>query len=108
VIHTIFPTIEAAAIAVTLLVLVAGRQGVIFKVVNLRAAQHVGKLSFSLYIWQQLFLVPSVGTSAPAFMLHSNVLYRWPLLYLAAFCSFNFLERPLIKLRSQFRHGVSV
>jgi peptidoglycan/LPS O-acetylase OafA/YrhL len=103
-----FPTIEAAAIALTLLVLVAGKRGVVFTVMNLRAVQHVGILSYSLYIWQQLFLVPRIGTSAIGALWHWPVLFRLLLLYLVAFCSFNFLERPLLKLRSRFRHGVSV
>ena len=103
-----FPTITAAAIALTLLVLVAGKRGVMFKVMNLRAMQHLGKLSYSLYIWQQLFLVPSPGTIALGALSRWPVLFRSLLLYLAAFCSFNFLERPFIKLRSRFRHGVAV
>jgi peptidoglycan/LPS O-acetylase OafA/YrhL len=106
--RTFFPTIEAAAIALTLLVLVAGRRGVVFTVMNLRAAQHIGTLSYSLYIWQQLFLVPRIGTIAIGALWHWPVLIRLLLLYLVAFCSFNFLERPLLKLRSRFRHGVSV
>jgi peptidoglycan/LPS O-acetylase OafA/YrhL len=106
--HLTFPTIEAVTITLTVLVLVAGKRGVMFKVVNLRAVQHLGILSYSLYIWQQLFLVPSFGT------LTIGALWRWPLLirllllYLAALCSFNFLERPLVRLRSRFRHGVTV
>jgi peptidoglycan/LPS O-acetylase OafA/YrhL len=103
-----FPTIEAAAIALTLLVLAAGRHGVVFTVMNLRAVQHLGILSYSLYIWQQLFLAPSIGTGAIGALWYWPALLRLLLLYLVAFCSFNFLERPLLKLRSRFRHGVSV
>jgi peptidoglycan/LPS O-acetylase OafA/YrhL len=102
------PTIQAAAIALTLLVLVAGKRGVMFTVVNLRAAQHLGKLSYSLYIWQQIFFLPSFGTIAVGAPWRWPALFRLPLIYLAAFCSFNFFERPFIKLRSKFRHGVAV
>jgi peptidoglycan/LPS O-acetylase OafA/YrhL len=106
--HVTFPTIDAVAIALAVLVLVAGRRGAMFKVVNLRALQHVGILSYSLYIWQQLFLVPSFGTTAIGALWHWPLFIRLVLLYLAALCSFNFLERPLVRLRSRFRHGVSV
>jgi peptidoglycan/LPS O-acetylase OafA/YrhL len=106
--HLTFPTIEAVAITLAVLVLVAGRRGAMFKVVNLRAVQHLGILSYSLYIWQQLFLVPRFGTPENGALWHWPLLIRLLLLYLVALCSFNFLERPLVRLRSRFRHGVTV
>jgi peptidoglycan/LPS O-acetylase OafA/YrhL len=98
----LLPTLEAVAIATTLLVLVAGNQGAAFRLLNSRILTHIGKLSFSLYIWQQLFLQPS---SAPTIL---QLFLRLLGTYLASFCSFSFFERPLVKLRSKFRHGVAV
>jgi peptidoglycan/LPS O-acetylase OafA/YrhL len=96
------PTIEAVAIALTLLVVVGGKPGMPFRLLNSRIPTHVGTLSYSLYIWQQLFLVPGAATST------LSLLCRLAATYLVAFCSFNFFERPFIKLRSRFRRGVSV
>jgi peptidoglycan/LPS O-acetylase OafA/YrhL len=98
----IIPTFEALGIALTLLVVVAGRPGTAFRLLNWRASSHIGKLSYSMYIWQQLFLAPHSVTRLFA------LLWRLPAIYLVSFCSFNFFERPFIKLRSRFRPGVSV
>lgn len=98
----VLPPFEAAAIAVTLLVLIAGSIGVAFRVINQPAARHVGRLSYSLYLWQQLFLLEDSATSI------FSLLGRLLAVYVVAFCSFNFLERPLLRLRKRFRHGVAV
>jgi len=108
VMHAIFPTILAVAVALSLLILVTAKQGVVFRAVNLPVVRHVGKISFSLYIWQQLFLVPSFGTSADGGLWRLPVLFRCLILYLVALCSFNLIERPFVRLRGRFRHGVAV
>ncbi len=95
-------TIEGAAIAITLLVLVAGAQGSAFRIINLPAARHIGKLSYSLYLWQEMFIGPGLTTGA------LSLAWRLAATYLTALCSFNFLERPFVRLRSRFRHGFSV
>lgn len=102
IIRLIFPTIEALTIALTLLVVVAGKAGMARHVLNWRISSHIGKLSYSLYVWQQLLLPPN--SAAGVF----SLLWRLLAIYLIAFSSFNFLERPFLKLRSKFRHGVSV
>jgi peptidoglycan/LPS O-acetylase OafA/YrhL len=96
------PTIEAVAIALTLLVVVAGKRDLPFRLLNSRVAVYVGKLSYSLYIWQQLFLISHVKVSI------FSLSWRLMAVYLTAFCSFRFVEQPFIKLRSRFRYGVSV
>ncbi len=93
---------EAVAIALTLLVVVAGKPGLPSKVLNARVPTHIGKLSYSLYIWQQLFLYPGSAASI------LSLLWRLAAAYLVALCSFRFIERPFLKLRSRFRHGVTV
>ena len=96
------PTMEAVAIALTLLVVVAGKPGLPFRLLNARVPTHIGKLSYSLYIWQQLFLPRDIAASI------LSLLCRLAAAYLVALCSFRFIERPLLKLRSRFRHGVAV
>ena len=52
----------------------------------------IGVLSYSLYIWQQLFLAPK-----PVYAFHHfpvNVL----LAFVAAYCSYRWVEKPLIAL----------
>ncbi len=54
----VMPTLSAIAIASAILTLVAGKAGIVHTLFNLPAVAHIGKLSYSLYIWQQLFLSP--------------------------------------------------
>jgi peptidoglycan/LPS O-acetylase OafA/YrhL len=102
IVNIVTPTFDGVMIALILLVLTAGEQGLVIRMLNSRIATHVGKLSYSLYIWQQLLLPPSSAFSA------LPLLWRLPAVYLAGLCSFNLVERPLLKLRSRFRRGVSV
>lgn len=102
VVNLFVPTFEAVAIALTLLAVVGGKRGVPYRLLNTGVPVFLGKLSYSLYIWQQLFLVPRSAGSIP------SLLVRLLALSLVAYCSFNFLEKPFVKLRGKFRHGVAV
>jgi peptidoglycan/LPS O-acetylase OafA/YrhL len=96
------PTLEALVIAAALVVLVAGEPCIVFRVLNSRFLTHIGKLSFSLYVWQQLFFEPN---SAPTLLMLFSRLFGT---YLASLCSFRLVERPLVRLRSKFRKGIAV
>ena len=98
----VLPTVEAALIAVALLVVIEGTKGIAFKVLNWPALQHIGKLSYGLYLWQQLFLAPYSSGSLVSLLL------RLGATYLVALCSFTFFEKPFFGLRRHFRHGVAV
>jgi peptidoglycan/LPS O-acetylase OafA/YrhL len=91
----VMPTLSAVAIAAAILTLVAGKAGPIHALFNQPAVAHIGKLSYGLYIWQQLFLysVPSPLSFA----------WRIPAIYAVSLCSFNFVEKPFLKLRKKFR-----
>lgn len=66
----------------------------------------IGRLSYGLYIWQQLFLVPD-----PERNLSFGFLQDWPLNLVAvlvcAVLSYYLLERPLIKLGHRLARPVS-
>ncbi len=98
----IMPTLEGLAIVISLLVLIAGKHGTAFQLFNLPVFNHIGRLSYSLYIWQQLFLLHDSARTLLSISL------RMALIYLVARCSFHFLEQPFLKLRSRFRRGVAV
>ena len=100
--HDALPTLAAVAIAATLLALAGGSPGLVFRIVNSSVARHIGKLSYSLYIWQELFLSPGAVTGL------FSLIWRVVTIYAVAFCSFNFVERPFVRLRGRFRRGISV
>jgi len=93
----VLPTLSAVAIACAILTLVAGKAGIMHALCNQPAAVHIGKLSYSLYIWQQLFLsshsIPTV----------QSLLWRVLAIYGVSLCSFNLVEMPFLKLRKKFR-----
>jgi len=66
-----------------------------FKILNNRWLVSVGIISYSLYIWQQLIFVlwpiPKLWFMA------------LPSAFVAAWMSYNFLERPFFSIRSKFR-----
>lgn len=75
-------------------------ESLIVKLLNLKVADKIGVLSYSLYVWQQFFLVPSYNT-------YSN--YWWTkfpqnlfLLCIAVFISYYFIEKPFLAIKKRF------
>jgi peptidoglycan/LPS O-acetylase OafA/YrhL len=93
----IMPSLSALAIAASLLTLVAGKTGIVHALFNQPAVAHLGKLSYSLYIWQQLLLSPYSISTVP------SLLWRVLAIYGMSLCSFNLVEMPFLKLRKKFR-----
>jgi peptidoglycan/LPS O-acetylase OafA/YrhL len=59
----------------------------------------VGRLSYSLYIWQQFFMWPVIF--APEIRLHAHPSLCVPLLFLAAMASYYWVEIPMIRYGSK-------
>jgi peptidoglycan/LPS O-acetylase OafA/YrhL len=88
-------TIASGAIAVILFYSVYGPQGVWYKVLNTKAFNYIGVLSYSLYLWQQLFVAKRTWwvTHFP-----QNVFC----IFFAAMFSYYIIERPFLLLKSKF------
>jgi peptidoglycan/LPS O-acetylase OafA/YrhL len=97
VVDATMPTFEGGMIAASILVLVAGQGGFARNVLNRRPVMHVGKLSYSIYLWQQFFFASGSASNLLA------VLWRIPVIYVIGLCSFNLVEKPFLKLRKRFR-----
>lgn len=69
--------------------------GMVGKLLESSATKWVGRLSYSLYLWQQLFLIP--GARHPF-----GLLQRFPInlapIFLMAILSYELVERPMIRL----------
>lgn len=72
----------------------------IVRLLNLKIADKIGILSYSLYVWQQFFLVPSYNTYST---------YWWTifpqnlfLLCIAVFISYYLIEKPFLTLKKRF------
>jgi peptidoglycan/LPS O-acetylase OafA/YrhL len=85
---------------------VLNESGLSYWLLNLAIVQWIGRLSYSLYIWQQIALIPA---GADVF------LDRWPwaqwagrfpqnlfFVFALALLSYYFLEQPMLRLKSHF------
>ncbi len=86
---------ESALLAALVAGTVLHPAGMIGRMLENSAMKWVGRLSYSLYLWQQLFLVP--GANWPLSLLQR---FPWNLVpvFLLAWMSYELLERPMIRL----------
>ena len=92
----VLPEIKAFLTALAINYLIEGHRGLIDHALNAPVIVWVGQLSYSLYLWQQLFCTDY----APWHWYNAfpiNVCFA----VLCAVCSFYLLERPLARLRSK-------
>jgi len=93
------PTLESFSVLIVLLWLLRQKDTWPGRLFNSRLLVKVGVLSYSLYLWQQLFLVP--WTSG------SWIVQRFPLNYIccfgAALLSYHLIEKPFLRLKNRNR-----
>jgi peptidoglycan/LPS O-acetylase OafA/YrhL len=95
------PSISVQAIAIAYLIasLILVPHGVFYWILNHPLVAGIGVISYSLYIWQQVFLFPA--SSAPT----SIFWQRWPANLLCAgiiaVCSYYFIETPMRQLKNR-------
>lgn len=91
-------TLQAVCISLVLIYVVRQPGTSSGRFLNLPAMRHIGVISYSLYLWQQLFTPPGHGL--------------FPLNILAAFAcaelSYRFLERPILQLRDALETKMSL
>jgi peptidoglycan/LPS O-acetylase OafA/YrhL len=92
---TIGFTAQGCCITLVMLSLIVQHEGRVGAFLNSRAISHLGVLSYSLYLWQQLFI--GAAHYPPKRLL-------WGLLFsfLLAEASFHLVERPFLRLRRRF------
>jgi peptidoglycan/LPS O-acetylase OafA/YrhL len=73
-----------------------------FKFLNLRFMNYIGKLSYSIYLWQQLF------TSYQPNYFFQKLPYGIFLIAVMSFLSFKFIETPFLHLRNKFKPSVKL
>jgi peptidoglycan/LPS O-acetylase OafA/YrhL len=96
-IRSIGYTLQEAAIAIIILYVVFRHESWLGRLLNNRVLQHFGMISYSLYLWQQLFC----GPYTQRFPL--NVI----LIVLCAEASYFLIEKPSLKLRDKIQRKMS-
>jgi peptidoglycan/LPS O-acetylase OafA/YrhL len=91
-------TLANIAIAIIMMYSVFGPRGIWYNFLNLRALNYIGLLSYSIYLWQQLFIYQS-----------EHWYNQYPLnvflIFAAALFSYYIVEKPFLKLKSRFHKG---
>ena len=100
----ISPTVESFCAAYLIVSLALVPRGLDYAFLNFSVIKWIGRLSYSLYMWQQLFLVPAaIATDVP--VLNSWVI-RFPQNLILAFCtavaSYYLVEKPFLSLKDRF------
>jgi peptidoglycan/LPS O-acetylase OafA/YrhL len=69
--------------------------------------RYIGRLSYSLYLWQQLFLIAHFGANTARL----GPLQSWPINWAATFTcaliSYHFIEHPIIHLGHRIAQNVA-
>lgn len=97
-IYALNPAIAALLIALFLLCCIMTQHTLLLRPLNNKYVMLVGKLSFSLYIWQQL-LTGIDGKFGRYARLPLNLI----LITLIAYCSYYFFERKFLQMKNKFR-----
>jgi len=99
---TLVPSVQAVLIMAAISATIDHRAGLLYGWLNAAPLVWLGTLSYSLYIWQQLFQGHFAGPRLAAL-----AIYDWRVWWLtalaAATTSYYFVERPILKLRDRFR-----
>lgn len=88
-------TIANILIASIMMYSVFGPKRIWYKVLNLKIINYIGTLSYSIYLWQQLFIYQS------DFWINKfpqNLIF----IFLAALFSYYIIEKPFLKLKQKF------
>jgi peptidoglycan/LPS O-acetylase OafA/YrhL len=94
-------TICGAAIAFFLLWCVRNPTSAVGRFLNSRPIAHIGVLSYSIYIWQTLFLNRAdVTLFSPSLKLLYTFPFSWLVILVVAQLSYLFIERPSLRLRN--------
>lgn len=74
---------------------------VLFKIFNHQLIIYIGKLSYSIYVWQQIFLIPTYAYPEH-FLWWTSYPINVILAFFTAMVSYHFLEMPLLRFKIFF------
>lgn len=96
------PSVQAVLIMAAIWATIERRIGVGYRLLNAAPVVWLGTLSYSIYVWQQLFLGHFAGPTLARLAIYER--HVWWLTALAvAIVSYYAVERPILILRNRFR-----
>ena len=91
-----FGTITNVCIGLIIIISINYKENIWFRFLNNPIINYIGILSYSIYIWQQIFFSEHAGV-------FSIFPYNIVLIFIVAALSYNFVELPFLKLKSKFK-----
>ena len=99
-IGTTHGTIANILIATIMMYSVFGPRGIWFKMLNLKLIKYAGLLSYSIYLWQEIFLYK---TAYWINQFPQNII----LIFTVAMFSYHIIEKPFLRLKHKFQRDTS-
>ena len=96
--HAWYISIQEILVVLCLAQVVLCNRGALGKFMRLPALRYCGTISYSLYLWQQMFLVTSVPSWGPLRQLPMALIVP----FLIAAASYQFLEKPILRRKDRF------
>jgi peptidoglycan/LPS O-acetylase OafA/YrhL len=93
--------VSSCAIAAGIFLYIKFPYGVFHSFLNTKLIAYIGKLSFSLYIWQQLFTAHRPWKDS--FKYGDSIILNLIFLGIVAYLSYNYFEKPFLKLKERFK-----
>lgn len=90
-----YGTLTNICIGFITLVSISFKHNLYYAFLNTKVMHHVGILSYSIYIWQQIFFSEQVGA-------FSQFPYNIVFIFIVAILSYNLVELPFLRLKSHF------
>lgn len=91
----------SAFIAIFIVINLYPKKDIIYMLLNNRLVNYIGLMSYSLYIWQQLFTFEHMPWRN-AFPYAGSIAFNIPVLFIVAYFSYNYFEKPFLKLKKNY------
>jgi peptidoglycan/LPS O-acetylase OafA/YrhL len=97
---SISPTLSSVIIVLLIIVNLTPSNDLFYKFLNFKFISFLGVLSYSIYIWQQLFTSNMPWQNS--FPGSNSIFFNLLMLFLVSYCSYYFYERRFLKLKDRF------
>jgi peptidoglycan/LPS O-acetylase OafA/YrhL len=100
--NAVLPLVEAVTLVCAIWVTLDYRAGLVYRLLNSKPVVWLGLLSYSLYVWQELFLSWAAGPKLAA-----SPAYDWRVWWVPAVAcacvSYYLVERPILRFKDKLR-----
>jgi len=93
----------AIMIASIIYITINNTTDILSRLLNVKLLIKLGILSYSIYIWQQLFLYKQPWGNS--FKFSNSLALNLPMLFITAYLSYNFFELKFLKLKNRFQYS---